>query len=77
MVLPLDNRQEMVAGELADLARETDRAVGNQDLGLADTAGVEKELTRGGIARRVLVAKAEIEPIEWDPAGLAAPPGVD
>jgi hypothetical protein len=41
----LDDRQEVVAGELPDFAGETDAAIGEQDLGLADPAGVEEELT--------------------------------
>jgi hypothetical protein len=62
--------QEVVASKLPDLAGETDAAIGEQDLSLADAAGVEEELTRGGIARRALVAEAEVKPTEWDPASL-------
>jgi hypothetical protein len=53
----LDDRQQVVAVELPGLAGETDRAVGEQDLGFADAAGVEKELAGRRVARRVLVAK--------------------
>ena len=42
LVESVDNRQEMVAGELADLAGEADRAIGKEDLGLADPAGVDR-----------------------------------
>src|SRR6202011_4316227 len=69
--------QEVIASKLPDLAGETDAAIGEQDFSLADAAGVEEELTRGGIARRALVAEAEVKPTEWDPACFAAPPHVD
>ena len=49
----------MIASELSDLAGETDTTIGEQDLSFADAAGVEEELTRGGVARRALVAEAE------------------
>ena len=71
------NGEEVIASKLPDLAGETDAAIGEQDLSLADAAGVEEELTRGGIARRALVAEAEVKPTEWDPACFAAPPHVD
>ena len=58
--LPGDDRQEVVAGELPDLAGETDAAIGEQDLGLADATGVKEELTGRRVARRVLVAEAEL-----------------
>jgi hypothetical protein len=35
---PVDDRRKVVAGKLAELAGETDRAIGDQDLGLADPA---------------------------------------
>ena len=35
---PIDDRQKVVAGKLPELAGETDRAIGDQDLGLADPA---------------------------------------
>src|SRR3981189_2150673 len=67
----------MVAGELADLAGKADRAIGKQDLGLADVAGVKQDLARRRKARRILVAEAEIERAKRDPARLAAPPHMD
>jgi hypothetical protein len=73
----LDDGQEVIASQLSDLAAEAHAAIGEQDLGLANAAGMEKELTRDGVACRVLVAKAEIKPAEWDPACLSAPPHVD
>src|ERR1051325_4566617 len=67
----------MIAGELADLAGETDRAISEEDLSLADAAGVEEDLPRRREARRVLMAEPEIEPAERDPAGLTPPPDMD
>ena len=58
----------MVAGELSDLAGEADAAIGEQDLGLADAAGVEEDLARRRIARGILIAEAEVEIAELDPA---------
>lgn len=55
----LDDGREVVAGELPDLAGETDTAVEEQDLGLADAAGMEEELTGRRGTRGVLVAEAE------------------
>src|SRR5215212_1504745 len=72
-----DNGQKMVAGELADLAREPGGAIGEQDLGLADPAGMQQYLARRRIARRILVADPEIERAERDPARLAAPAHMD
>jgi hypothetical protein len=42
-----DDGHEVIANELPDLAYETDTAIG-QDLSLADAAGMEEQLTRGG-----------------------------
>jgi len=41
-------RDEMVAGELAHLGGEADATVGEQDLGLADAAGIEDDLAGRG-----------------------------
>src|SRR5437868_10309733 len=67
----------MVAGKLADLAGEADRAIREEDLSLADAAGIEEDLPWCRKARRVFVAEAEIERAERDPAGLTAPPDMD
>ena len=48
-VLPaVNDGQEVVAGELAGLAGKAYRAVGEQDLGFADAAGVDDDLARRG-----------------------------
>src|SRR5262249_21486963 len=77
MLGSLDDGQEVIASQLSDLAAESHAAIGQQDLGLANAAGMEEELTRDGVARRVLVAEAEVKSTEWDPACLSAPPHVD
>src|SRR5215510_9065982 len=67
----------MVAGELAHLAREMHAAIGEQDLGLADAAGIKDDLARRRIARMVLVGDAEIEIAQRHPDTLAAPAHMD
>ena len=41
-------RDEVVAGELAHLPGEADAAIGEQDFGLADAAGIENNLAGAG-----------------------------
>src|SRR5437660_9867046 len=77
LIEAVDDRQKMVAGKLADLAGEANRAIGKQDLGLTEANGVKQDLARRRKARRVLVTKAEIERPERYPARLAAPPDMD
>ena len=54
VLVALDDRREVVAGQLAGLRGEVDVAVGEQDLGFGDASGLEDDLTRVRIARRVL-----------------------
>src|SRR3954469_5777063 len=72
-LVALDHRREMIPGELADLAREAHRAVREQDLHLADAAGVHEDLPRRGVARVVLEVDAEAILTHRDPGGFAAP----
>ena len=51
----------MIAGQLPHLAGEMHPAIGQQDFGFADAAGIEDDLTRRGIARVVFIADAEVE----------------
>jgi hypothetical protein len=67
----------VVAGELADLAGEADRAISEEDLGLADAPGIEEDVAGRREARRVFMTEAEIERTERDPAGFTAPPDMD
>src|SRR4051812_24833811 len=77
VLVALDHREEVVPGQLADDAREQAAAVGQEDLGLAEAAGVEEDLARRRVARVVLEADAELELAERDPRRLAAPAHVD
>src|ERR1700682_204551 len=67
----------MVAGELSHLARKMHAAIGQQDFGFADAAGIENDLARRGIAGVVLVTDAKIEISERHPDPLAAPAHMD
>ena len=58
VLIALENGQEVVAGELADDAREPAAAVRQEDLGLAKAAGVEEDLAGRGVAGVVLEADA-------------------
>src|SRR6266850_3438552 len=69
--------REMVAHELAHLAREDSRPVREQDLGLAEPARVKQELAWRRVPRVVLVAEIQGELAERNPAGLAAPARLD
>src|SRR6185312_3389148 len=61
---------EMIARELAHLARKMHSPVGEQDFGFADATGIEDDLPRRGIAGVVFVSDAEIEIAERHPDGL-------
>ena len=72
-----DHGEEVVAGQLAQLAREDSARVREEDLRLRVPAGVEQDLPSLGYASRVLEADAGIVVPERDPATLAAPADVD
>src|SRR5689334_14782374 len=59
--------EEMVAGKLSHFAGKAHAAIGKENLGFADAAGVKDDLTGRGKARVVLVAKAEIEIAQRNP----------
>src|SRR5204863_1316778 len=73
VLVALDDRREVVAGERARLAREADVTVGEQELRLADSAGIEDDLARIGVARGVLGSDPEVEVAHRNPTALAAP----
>src|SRR4051794_3661920 len=77
VLLALHDREEGVARELADDAREQAAPVRAQVRGPAEAAGVEQDLAGRRVARVVLEADAELELAERDPRGLAAPAHVD
>ena len=74
---PGGDRDEMIARELADFGGEARAAIREQDLGLADAAGIEDDLAGRGIGRVVLLARLGIHFAERNPHGLAAPPDMD
>src|SRR5260370_21027659 len=74
---PVNDRKKMIAGKLTRLAGEANGAIGDQDLGLADPAGIEDDLARRRVACGILVSQAKVERAEGDPAGLAAPSHMD
>src|SRR5690349_14474971 len=74
---PRGQGDEVIAGELAHLAREMHAAIGQQDFGLADTAGIKDDLAGCGIAGVVLIGDAEVEIAERHPDPLAAPTDMD
>src|ERR1700716_2514441 len=67
----------MIARELTHLAGEVHAAIGQQNLGLTDAAGIKDDLPGRGIAGVVLVRDAEIEIAERHPDALAAPAHMD
>src|ERR1700731_2868101 len=77
LLAAFDDRQKVVARELADFAGETHIAVGQQNLSLADAAGIEDNLARRRIASVVLVFQTEIELAEGNPAPFPTPPHVN
>src|SRR2546430_16070595 len=76
-LVAFEDRGEVVAGQLACLAREKRPTVRKEDLRLADAARVEQQWPGPGVARVVLVAEAELELAERDPRSLSAPAGLD
>src|SRR5213593_2338888 len=73
LLVALDHRREVIARELADLAREEARAIREEDLHLGDASGIDKHLSRRGMAGVILVSHAETPLAHRDPGGLAAP----
>jgi hypothetical protein len=69
--------QKMVARELPGFAGKSGRAVGEQDLGFADAARIDDNLTRCRIAGGVLIADAKVAFAQRYLARLPAPPRVD
>jgi hypothetical protein len=77
LVQSIDQRQEMVARQLAELAGETHATIREQDFGLAEAAGIENELAGRRVARGVLNRKIQRLVAERDPAPFAAPADMD
>src|ERR1700682_2463965 len=68
---------EMVARQLAHLASDNRGAVRKQDLGFADAARIQQQVSGRGVARVVLVAEVEVEVAERNPGCLSAPACLD
>src|SRR5258708_8391143 len=64
---------KMIARELPHLAGKAPPAIGQQNLGFADAAGIKNDLPGRWIAGVVLVRDAEIEIAERHPDPLTAP----
>src|SRR5262249_17296933 len=73
----LEDRREVVARERTGLRCECTVAVREEQLRLADPAGIEQELARGRGAGRVLCADAELAVAPGNPVRLAAPATMD
>src|SRR4030095_13773718 len=65
-----NDREKVVAGELAGHAGEVGAPVGEQDFRLADAARVEQYLARQGIADRVLERDVQGKVAERNPRRL-------
>src|SRR5579872_861903 len=72
-----DDRHEVVAGELAQLAGEAHAAVRYQQFCFAVSARIKKKLPRSRIARRIFERQIRGEIGERHPASLAAPSAVN
>src|SRR5947207_688725 len=77
LLATLDDGQEVVARQLAKLAGKHCRAIREQQLSLAEAAGVPQHLARRRVAGVILEANAQRELAQRYPAGLAAPARVD
>src|SRR4051794_20885547 len=77
LLLPLDERREVVRPQVPRLRRERAVPVREQQLGLALAAGVQRELARVRVRRRVLRPDPEVAVAPRDPVRLPAPAAVD
>jgi hypothetical protein len=68
---------EVIAGQLAHLAGKMHPAIGQQNFGLADAAGIKDHMARRRIAGVVLIADAKVQLAERHPDSLAAPAHMD
>ncbi len=73
----IENGQEVIASELAHLARKASGAVGEEDLRLAHAAGIEKDLAGRRMACVIFKAQPHVQTAEWNPTGLTTPTRLD
>src|ERR1700682_5309263 len=71
------DRREVVRRQLAHLRAGRAGAIREEDLALADAAGVERQLARGRMRGVVLVVDARAQVAVRDPCRFAAPATVD
>src|SRR5579862_3676234 len=71
LLLALDEGGEVVGPQLAGLRREVAIPVGEQQLGLALAARVQRQLAGVGVRRRVLGADPQVAVAPRDPVRLA------
>ena len=67
------NSYEMITRQLPHFGRKIDSAVGQQNFGLADSAGVENEVARRGMARMIFVTQAKVVIAQWYPDTFTTP----
>src|ERR1700730_5737442 len=77
LLAPFRDGEKMIARKLTDLAGKANAAVGNENLGLAQPAGVQEDLAGSRIAGLIFIRQAKIEGAERNPAGFPAPSHVD
>src|SRR5262249_26155318 len=77
LLLPLDERREVMGPERARFRGEVAVAVRKEQLRLALSAGIQRELAGMRVRRRILGADAEVAVAPRDPVRLAAPAAVD
>jgi Methyl-accepting chemotaxis protein (MCP) signalling domain len=75
--LAVHDGEEMIARELAHLARKTTAAVRNQDFGFAVPARIEQNVADRGMTGVIFEPRFQVEIAQRDPAGLAAPAHVN
>src|SRR5260370_28901197 len=69
--------EKMVAGKLADFAGKLYGAVREQDFGVAQSAWIKKDFTRGRMSRCIFMGQSEIKADQRNPTALAAPAHVN
>lgn len=78
----MNDRQEVIPGQLAELAGEATGTIGQNDFGFAEAARVEQDFTRGWVARGVLESNGfavlfQDEIAQWYPAPFTRPTHMD
>ena len=77
LIFPLDDGEEVIAGELADFACKAHRPVGYKEFGFTNPPWVQEHLAGGRIACMIFMMQAEVQVSERNPAGFSAPSHVD